>query len=465
MRLPKLHTRVVALICLLALTAAPVSAEAASEKAVAHSGWWRSFNDEALTRLIETALTKSPDVSIFQARLAEARALRSRSLREFDPKGAAAFGLIREYSSSGSIVEVGSDQGNSGLATRSGALSILFSEIAPQLDLGLFGRREANKATAVADFDVASLGYAEARRQLTLLVAQALFRARTLQVERDQAVELVSSLASELSGRQKLANQGLLSRSTVLALSSELAVARAKAISLDGHLQMAKQEILVIVGEARSNPSELDIGVSGMSPDPPQQIPAALLARRADVLIAEARLRAAVGRQRLAKLQLYPSFSLLGDGSLTSIGGSGGGSAGLWSIGLGLVLPILDRGRLLAEARASSARAAAATAEFEKAVQVAYGDASNALRLAATDKTRMASLIVAEEADRQLYQSALTGLSRGLISSDIMHEAKRRWRSSSAELEIAKLDRVNHTMMAIYAVGDADVEDPQENPS
>jgi outer membrane protein TolC len=180
-------------------------------------------------------------------------------------------------------------------------------------------------------------------------------------------------------------------------------------------------------------------------------------------MAAEAQLRAAIGRKRLKRLALYPSFSLLGAASLTDISGPGGYTSGLWTLGAGIILPILDRGRLLADARVASAQAEIASVTFEKAVQTAFADARNAIRVVSADDDGLTILESAEAAARGSYHAQQAGFTRGLIDSFAVWAAERTWLDRDSELQVARLRRTRDVMNAIYAVGGAWVPQPMES--
>jgi multidrug efflux system outer membrane protein len=116
-------------------------------------------------------------------------------------------------------------------------------------------------------------------------------------------------------------------------------------------------------------------------PLPPAGLPSTLLERRPDVREAEATLVSANALIGVSRAAQFPTFSLtaaLGAQSreLTTLFSAG---AGVWSIGLGVVGPILDWGRYAARTQQAEARANQAAATYEKTAQTAFREVSDAL--------------------------------------------------------------------------------------
>jgi len=118
-----------------------------------------------------------------------------------------------------------------------------------------------------------------------------------------------------------------------------------------------------------------------LPPLPPEGLPSTLLERRPDVRQAEALLEAATQRIGVARGAQFPTLSLTGSaglqsGELSSLFNS---SAGIWSLGAGLLGPILDGGRYQARTEQAEAQARQAEAQYERAVQNAFRDVADAL--------------------------------------------------------------------------------------
>ena len=142
----------------------------------------------------------------------------------------------------------------------------------------------------------------------------------------------------------------------------------------------------------------------------PDALPAELLRRRPDLVEAEQALVAAHARIGEARAQRLPAIALtasLGRES-TDFATLLDGSAGMFSLALGLTQPIWDAGRLKHAQDAAEARAAQARARYVQAVANAFADVRRALaaQRAAMD-SRDAQAARVEALDRALSHARL----------------------------------------------------------
>ena len=151
-----------------------------------------------------------------------------------------------------------------------------------------------------------------------------------------------------------------------------------------------------------------------MPPLPPTGLPSTLLERRPDIRQAEQNLVAANAQIGVAKAALLPRIALTGDvgaesAALSSLART---SAGIWSIGFALAQPIFTAGRLSAEVDATTARQKQALAGYQKSIQTAFREVSDALvnvaRATAAEVDLQASVDAARDAlrlSRERYES------------------------------------------------------------
>ena len=116
-------------------------------------------------------------------------------------------------------------------------------------------------------------------------------------------------------------------------------------------------------------------------PEVPAGLPSALLERRPDILQAEQQLVAANAQIGVAKADYFPQITLTAIGGYQSAALSGlfTGPAGLWTVGAGALQPVFNGGRIRNNVRFAEARAEEATLVYQRAVQQAFRDVSDAL--------------------------------------------------------------------------------------
>jgi multidrug efflux system outer membrane protein len=110
-------------------------------------------------------------------------------------------------------------------------------------------------------------------------------------------------------------------------------------------------------------------------------LPSALLERRPDVQQAEQQLVSANAQIGVAKAAMFPTFTLtgFGGGESTTLANAANRASSIWSLGLGVSLPLLDWGRYRGLTDAAIARQHQATALYQQAVETAFREVADAL--------------------------------------------------------------------------------------
>jgi outer membrane protein, multidrug efflux system len=189
-------------------------------------------------------------------------------------------------------------------------------------------------------------------------------------------------------------------------------------------------------------------------------LPSELLLSRPDVLAAEERLRAAEASIGAARAAFFPSISLTGAlGFASSALNTLVGNDGLtWSYGPNLAAPIFNRGRLRGNVLVARAQGQIAVADYERTIQVAFQEVSNAL----AGRRHLADQVAAQErgtiAQRQIAALARTRYLEGVVSYIEVLDAERNL--FAAEQQLLRLRRANaENLVTLYvALGGGMVE-------
>jgi len=147
---------------------------------------------------------------------------------------------------------------------------------------------------------------------------------------------------------------------------------------------------------------------------PPAGLPSALLERRPDVQQAEQQLTSANAQIGVAKASMFPTFTLTGFGGAesASLANAASRSSSIWSLGLGITMPLLDWGRYRGLTDAAIARQHQATATYQQAVETAFREVADAL-----SSVRLTS------SAEQDYQASVEAARRALRLSRRRYEA------------------------------------------
>ncbi len=432
-----------------------VAPAAASEENL--DRWWERFSDPQLSALVEQALSQNTDARSAYFRLREARAIRDQSLSQRLPTGAISGSAQLQNGRQLTGLDL------FGTTAQSDSQSLAFS---PSWEIDLFGRLGAIGQGARASYVAAAYDYHAARLSLAADVASALFEARGLAVQRDDAQEVLR-IARDLARTSKLGrDRGLIAASETARLEGDEATAQAELKRIETALRNAKRSLLVLIGSPDAPTSSLAIEARlDTPPQVPALMPAMLLTRRPDILAAEARLAAASSTVKADRLALFPRFTLQGNGNISRTSGPFAGVSALWSIAAGLSLPVLDRTRLMAQLRATQAQGERAVVSYEAAVQAGFRDADIALALVATDQARLADLSLAEERARFAFDAARKGFDVGITDLTTLLQSEQTWRAARRALTNARTQALTNVVGAFRALGGGwNPDDPATAP-
>jgi multidrug efflux system outer membrane protein len=152
--------------------------------------------------------------------------------------------------------------------------------------------------------------------------------------------------------------------------------------NLQQEIEQSENQISLLLGE---NPSGImrkgAFDENALPPDVPAGLPSTLLERRPDIRAAEQNLIAANADIGVAKAAYFPTLSLSGllGGQSTQLSSLFSGPNSAWSFIPQLSQPIFTAGRLRSSVRLAEAQRKIELARYEKAIQSAFTEVSNAL--------------------------------------------------------------------------------------
>ncbi|WP_309645591.1 TolC family protein [Phenylobacterium sp.] len=418
--------------------------------AAALDTWWVAFNDPQLTSLIEQALAASPDARSAAARLKEARAQRAGALTAFLPQGNARGATSKTENEvvDGTVVNIPGFSSSGSSESQSATFDVTW-------EIDLFGRVFAARRAANAEIAAARLDYEGTRASLAASVADSYFQARGLAIQLADARESVRIQESLAQVAQTRAERGIASRSDEDRVAGDLAQARAQAEGLEAELQAQRRTLLILVGRGIEPTANLPVDAqAGEIPEVPASLPGELLTRRPDVRQAEAMLVSSLGRRDYARLAFLPTFKLApGIGVQKTEQPGYSATIQSWTLGGNVTIPILDIPRLLTELKVQDAKVEQAAIAYEKAVQVAYGEAENAMVQLAADRRRAELLDAGEDRAERAYEAARKGYAAGLTDLQTALGAEQSWRAVRAQETGAQVQGLRRAVQTYKALG------------
>ena len=360
--------------------AAPIPANYAQEMtqaagagsvAAADLDWAQFFADPRLRRLVKLALVNNRDLRIAVLNIEQTRALYD--VRQADKLPSVGVGgtVSRQPGSSGKLVNIYAV----GLAVTGYELD-LFGRVHDLSEAALdqyFAAIETRKAVQI------SLVGSIATAHLALLADDELLAVtrRTLATREDSTrltkLRFDNGASSELDYRQ---SESLLEGARV-ALAQSL---RQRALD--------ENALLLLVGQPlpADLPLPLSLDDKQLSTDLPAGLPSELLERRPDIRAAEQQLLANYANIGAARAAFFPKISLTGNLGTASTALSGLFKSGSFAFtGTGQLLqPLFDAGRNHANLEVAKANRDIAVAQYERAIQTAFREVSDALAGRAT---------------------------------------------------------------------------------
>lgn len=410
---------------------APQPLPPAQAESLADLKWFEVFKDSKLQDLIRTALAQNYDLRTAVANVEAARAnLGITRSNQYPNVTASGDVQLTRLSRDGSFplpeTFVPSQNRNWGQAS----LNLLSFEV------DIWGR--LRRATESAR---ASLLSAEENRKavITTLVADVAtdyFTLRELDYELAISRRTLSTREESLRLIQSRRGGGV---ATLLDLRQGEQLVYTASQTIPTTLQQIEQTENQITLLLAKNPGSIVRGPSfteqEIPPEVPAGLPSALLERRPDIRAAEQNLIAATANIGVAKAAYFPQISLSGllGGQSTQLTSLFTGPHSAWSFVPQVTQPIFTAGRLKSNVRLAEAQQQSAMVQYQKTIQTAFTEASNALiaheRLresrveqeklvaALRDRTRLAyvryeggvdTLLNALDADRDLFQAELS---------------------------------------------------------
>ena len=331
--------------------------------------WWDAFQDDALRDLIRTALEQNYDVRIAAARIVEARALLGITQADQLPEVSAGVSAVNQ--------RLPQSPGRPPIETSATQVSV---SAAWEVDFwGKFRR-----ATESARASLLSEEWAQRQVISSLVsdVAAAYFVLREQDLELEISRQTLASRKDSLGLTQVLADRGATSLLDVRQAEQLVFSAGASIADLEQRIEQQENFISILVGR---NPDSVVRGRGLVDQPQPVEVPAglpsSLLERRPDILEAEQQLVAANAQIGVAKADFFPSISLTGTGGYQSSALSHlfAGPAGLWAFGASALQPVFEGGRIRNRVRVAEARTQEATLVYQRTVQLAFRDVSDAL--------------------------------------------------------------------------------------
>ena len=404
--------------------------------------WWRSFDDPALSSLIQRALAANHDIGIAAMRLEEAKALLGESRQGTLPSGGASF--AHENRRRGAV-ELPPGQSRQ-IETYRGAVDASW-------EIDLFGRvrRSVEAAQAQAGSREALLRGVQAG--VAAAVAATWFEFHGIEAELAVVADIIKSQRDGLRLVEGLVSAGSASEFDRLRAVGALRRVEGAVPELEHRRAASANALAVLLGEAPqtfrpplATPAAETLTVRTITVGDP----AALLSRRTDIAAAERNLAAATARIGVNTAGLYPDVQV--QGSIGLVAGSLSGMSGAAALA-GFISPVirwslLDTGRVRARIAASEARTKEALIVYDQTVLRALQETDDAFKAYGAAGSTLGLRLLESAANREAARLARARFSHGEgLYLDVL-QAERSDLASRRELAVAR----THQRLAVVGI-------------
>jgi len=405
--------------------------------------WRLVITDEPMRRVVELALEGNRDLRVAVLKIEKAQAQYQIQRADLLPKIDATAGANMQRTPaplSGKTVAV---------TSRAYSVGLGFSAF----ELDLFGRVQSLKDAALEQF----LATEESRKSVELsLVAEVATAYLTLAADREHL-----ALAREILETEQASHEVVQSRFD-FGVANELDLSRAQTTVDTARVQVARYQaqvtadenmLAVLVGQPLAPelaPAKSLAEVAPVSPVP-VGLPSEVLTRRPDVQAAEHQLKAANADIGAARARHFPSISLTGSYGTASNEVDNLFKSGTvaWSFVPQITLPIFNAGAISAGVKAAEAERNILVAQYEKAVQTAFREVSDALAQGASLAAQVQAQTSLTTATAKSYELSTLRYEAGVDSFLSKLDAQRSHAASRQELIAARLGR-QANMLTLY---------------
>ena len=282
-----------------------------SAESTNYRDWWKAFNDPVLDRLIARAYRDNLTLQQAGVRVLQARAQLGIAVGEIFPQSQQAVGSVQYNRTSDRASSAAFFKGGGGIEYWQSTIGAQAS-----WELDFWGRIRRGIQSADASLLATLADYDNTLVTLTADVANTYIALRTAEERIRIAQENIDIQQQTLQIVEARFNYGTVTQLDVEQARTVLLNTQATLPTLETQRRQARDALSVLLGMPPNDLGDLLEGASAIPVSPPQVIvgiPADLLRRRPDIRSAELQAVAQSAQIGVAKAELFPAFSLIGN--------------------------------------------------------------------------------------------------------------------------------------------------------
>jgi NodT family efflux transporter outer membrane factor (OMF) lipoprotein len=373
--------------------------------------WAAQFGDAQLRELIDEALAGNPTIAQARSRVDKAAAFAQGQRATEGPRADARYSVTRELYSGNALFP--EPLGGSWYTENNVLASASF-------DLDLWGKHLSAYHQALSAQRAAEADAQQARITLTASVARSYNRLATLYALRDIAQQTIAQRQEISRIAADRLRAGLDTEVEQRTAQSNVATSETSLSQLEGEITVARYQLAALAGQgpdrgmALTRPVLPDSGESVL----PDNVPADLVARRADLAAARWQVDATLAGVRSKKAEFYPDVNLAAAFGFDAFGFGRffNSESRQVSVGPAIHLPLFDAGALRAQLRDRYADVDYAVANYNQTLINALNDVAMQISSIHSSERELGDAQRAYDAAQRAYDLATARYRAGLSS-------------------------------------------------
>ena len=418
---------------------------AVDEKAEIEQTWWKNFNDPVLNRLIEKASTGNLDLKIAETAIEQARASRSAAKSSLLPGADVRAGAQREanqFAFAGAPPEI------------TKPFNIFQAGFDASWEPDTFGAKRRGLEYANATLAAANASRSSIRVRLLAEVARTYVDIRLYQAQLAIAQKMITNYENALKIAEERFHSGTTAKQDVTISKAQLEQSEAQIPYYQNALTQTEFSMDVLLSEQPGATHRL---VQTPAPIPVSDkalvlaAPAAVIANRPDIKMAERKLASATAEQGVAIAQLFPQISLSGFVGLLNIDADKlvQSSSKSWNVSGSVLLPILNYGKISADIDTADAKQKEQLAQYQKTIIAALSDVESSVTAYTHQETFSQKLSVSANDQQHAEEIARARYKEGITSYLEVLETERNLYDSENQLAEAHAHE-SQDIIAVY---------------
>ncbi|MFM0044238.1 efflux transporter outer membrane subunit [Paraburkholderia sediminicola] len=371
--------------------------------------WANQFGDPQLPRLIAEALEGSPSIAQAQARLAKASSYIESSRSALYPKVNGSYSWTRELFSGNALYPP--PYGGTWYSENNVLASASW-------DLDLWGKNRQRLGQAVSQEKAAEADMQQARVTLAASVASTYNQLAQLYAYRDIAAREIANrqdIGRITNGRVAAGLDTNVERQTA---NGNIATSQSNLTDLDGQITVVRYQLGALLGKGPDRGLQIakPVLTSGEAVALPDNLPADLVARRADIVAARWQVEAAMHDVKEAKAEFFPDINLAAGVGFDAFGWGRFLKSGSRQMQLGpaIHLPIFDAGALRSQLKGRYADFDLDVANYNQTLISALSDVATQVSSIRSIDQQSGDAQRALDASTKAYQLAVIRYKAGL---------------------------------------------------